>query len=158
MNATRVISEADIISRRAAGYRLVDGQLKNQEWVSPSLNTTADGSLYFNLVDLAKWDGALGTERLLKREALEQMWAPAKLNSGQPNPADYGFGWISKEVDGHRVVEHSGAWQGFTSHISRYVDDRVTVAVLSNLSEYDPRPLAKRVAEVYVGGPPPALK
>jgi len=32
---TRVISEADIIPNRAAGYRLVKGQLKNQEWVAP---------------------------------------------------------------------------------------------------------------------------
>ena len=44
---TRIISEADIIPNRAAGYRLVKGQLKNQEWVSPTLNTTADGALYF---------------------------------------------------------------------------------------------------------------
>src|SRR5918998_6687220 len=29
---TRVISEADIVPNRAAGYRLVKGQLKNQEW------------------------------------------------------------------------------------------------------------------------------
>ena len=43
---TRIISEADIIPNRAAGYRLVGNQVKNQEWVSPSLNTTADGALY----------------------------------------------------------------------------------------------------------------
>ena len=45
MTSTRVINEADIIPHRAAGYRLVGGQLKNQEWVSPTVNTTADGSL-----------------------------------------------------------------------------------------------------------------
>src|SRR5271155_2149429 len=33
MQTTRIISEADIISNRAAGYRLVKGELKNQEWV-----------------------------------------------------------------------------------------------------------------------------
>jgi hypothetical protein len=47
MSTTRIISEADIISNRAAGYRLDKGQLKNQERVSPSANSTADGSLYF---------------------------------------------------------------------------------------------------------------
>ena len=44
----RVISEADIVPGRAAGYRLLEGALANQEWVSPSLNTTADGALYFS--------------------------------------------------------------------------------------------------------------
>ena len=46
MSTTRIISEADIIPNRAAGYRLENGQLKNQEWVSQSANSTADGSLY----------------------------------------------------------------------------------------------------------------
>ena len=53
MKTTRVISEADIVLHRAAGYRLVKGEVKNQEWVSPTLNTTADGSLYFSLRDMA---------------------------------------------------------------------------------------------------------
>ncbi len=43
------------------------GNPKNQEWVSPSLNTTADGSLYFSILDLAKWDAALYTETQLKK-------------------------------------------------------------------------------------------
>jgi len=30
MSTTRIISEADIIPNRAAGYRLVKGELKNQ--------------------------------------------------------------------------------------------------------------------------------
>jgi CubicO group peptidase (beta-lactamase class C family) len=58
MTTTRIISEADIIPNRSAGYRLVKGELKNQEWVSPTLNTTADGALYFSILDLAKWDAA----------------------------------------------------------------------------------------------------
>ena len=83
MQTTRIMSEADIIPNRAAGYRLVKGELKNQEWVSPALNTTADGSLYFSILDLAKWDAALYTEKLLKRSSLEQMWTVVKLNNGQ---------------------------------------------------------------------------
>ena len=39
MPTARIISEADIV-HRAAGYRLEHGQLKNQEWVAPMLNTT----------------------------------------------------------------------------------------------------------------------
>ena len=66
MKTARIISEADIIPNRAAGYPLVKGEWKNQEWVSPVLNTTADGSLYFSILDLAHWDAALYSERLLK--------------------------------------------------------------------------------------------
>jgi len=33
MNTARIISEAGSVTDRAAGYRLVKGELKNQEWV-----------------------------------------------------------------------------------------------------------------------------
>src|ERR1700684_4502149 len=84
MQTTRIISEADIIPNRAAGYRLVKGELKNQEWVAPKVNTTADDNLYFSILDLAKWDAALNAEKLLKRSSLDQMWTPAKLKDGAP--------------------------------------------------------------------------
>ena len=59
MTTARIINEADVIPNRAAGYRLDNGELKNQNWVSPSMNTTADGSLYLTVLDVMKWDDAL---------------------------------------------------------------------------------------------------
>jgi CubicO group peptidase (beta-lactamase class C family) len=152
MTTTRIISEADIIPNRSAGYRLVKGELKNQEWVSPTLNTTADGSLYFSILDLAKWDAALYTEKLLQRSSLEQMWTVSKLKNGQPNSGHYGFGWFIETKNGHHVVEHEGEWQGFTTQISRYVDDKLTVIILTNLAETRPGTLADHVAEMYLSG------
>jgi CubicO group peptidase (beta-lactamase class C family) len=154
MKTTRIISEADIIPNRAAGYRLDKGQLKNQEWVAPMVNTTADGSLYFSVLDLAKWDAALYTEKLLKRSSLDLMWTPAKLKSGQPNKDGYGFGWFVGSRRGHRVVYHDGAWQGFKSAIARYVDDRLTVVVLANLAEAKPDEIAEHVADMYLSSGP----
>jgi CubicO group peptidase (beta-lactamase class C family) len=156
MQTTRIMSEADIIPNRAAGYRLVKGQVKNQEWVSPTLNTTADGSLYFSILDMAKWDAALYTEKLLKRTSLEEMWIPVKLNDGQPNSGHYGFGWEITNPRGHRLVAHQGSWQGFEAQISRYVDDKLTVVVLSNLGGADPSKIAEGVAKIYLAGQPEA--
>ncbi len=150
MSTTRIISEADIIPNRAAGYRWVNGQWKNQEWVSPVLNTTADGSLYFSILDLARWDAALYTEKVLKRSSLDQMWTVAKLNDGQPNPGHYGFGWFIDSVNGHRVIEHEGQWQGFNTNISRYVDDKLTVVVLTNLDYCHPDEITHGVAGLYI--------
>jgi len=153
MTTTRIISEADIIPNRAAGYRLVNGELKNQEWVAPMVNTTADGSLYFSILDLAKWDAALYTDKLLKPSDLEQMWTPAKLKDGRINPSGYGFGWFLEGRPGHRIVSHDGAWQGFKSNISRYVDDQLAVIVLANLDEAKPSVIGSHVAQMYL--PPP---
>jgi CubicO group peptidase (beta-lactamase class C family) len=148
MKFARVISETDIIPNRAAGYRLVDGVLKNQEWVSPSLNTTADGSLYFTIEDLAKWAEALETQKVISPRSYEQMWTPVKLNNGSTAP--YGFGWLIAKTDsGHRMLEHGGAWQGFASYIARYPDDRLTVAVLCNRGGARASYIARRVAPFY---------
>jgi len=156
MTTARIISEPDIVPNRAAGYRLVKGELKNQDWVSPSLNTTADGALYLTVYDMAKWDAALYTEKLVKKASLDQLWTKVKLNNGKT--ADYGFGWSLGEVAGHRLIEHGGAWQGFRSHIARYVDDRLTVVVFVNLAQGRTDKIAHDVAAIYnpaVAPPPP---
>ena len=149
MTNTRVISEADIIPNRAAGYQLVNGQLKNQDWVSPSFNTTADGALYFNVLDLAKWDAALYGDKLLKQSSRDTMWTVAKLRNGQPNKDHYGFAWFVDTINGHRVVQHSGSWQGFETYIARFIDDKVTVVVLMNLGGADPAIVAHGIAGIY---------
>jgi D-alanyl-D-alanine carboxypeptidase len=148
MTTARVISEADIVPNRAAGYRLDNGVLRNQGWVSPSLNTTADGALYLTVHDMMKWDEALRSGKVLKKASLDEMWTPIKLNSGQTHP--YGFGGAVRPVNGHRRVEHGGAWQGFKAHIARYLDDNLTVIVFANLSQANQERVANGVAQLIV--------
>ena len=151
MTTARIIDEADIIPNRAAGYRLVDGELKNQEWVSPKLNTTADGALYLTALDMAKWAAGLDAGKLLGRASFDQMWTPVKLKGGKVEP--YGFGWQFGEIRDHRVIEHGGGWQGFAAQISRYLsnkaDDKLTVIVLTNLAGARPGRIARRIAGLY---------
>ncbi len=149
MKTAQIINEVDIIPNRAAGYRLVHGELKNQEWVSPTFNSTADGSLYLTVDDLIQWDAALYTEAVLPKASLNQMWTSARTNDGKPT--HYGFGWGVEEVNGHRRIHHGGAWQGFSSYIDRYVDDKLTVILLMNLAPPagDPARISKGVAALY---------
>jgi CubicO group peptidase (beta-lactamase class C family) len=148
MSSTRLINERDIIANRSAGYELEDGQLKNQGWVSPTFNRTADGALYFNILDLAKWDEALYTTLLLTQSSLDHIWTIYPLNDGAPNWAGYGFGWFIGRQKEHDTVWHSGAWQGFTCVISRYPKDGLSVVVLTNLDSdhANPRAIARVVA------------
>jgi CubicO group peptidase (beta-lactamase class C family) len=147
MTTARIISEANIITNRAAGYRLVDGQLKNQEWVSPTMNSTGDGSLYLTVYDLAKWDASLYAEKILKRSSLDQMWTPVTLNDGKTHP--YGFGWFVVEVRGHRLIHHGGSWQGFHCDIQRYVDDKLTIIGFDNLAQSNLEKIIRGVAAIY---------
>lgn len=133
MTTARVISEEDVIPNRAAGYRLVDEQVKNQEWVAPQLNTTADGSLYLSLQDFIAWDHGIRSKAVLSAQSWEQIFEPVKLNSGRAWP--YGFGWVIDEVAGQTAHSHGGSWQGFRASVARYLGDDLTLVVLANLAE-----------------------
>src|SRR6266540_885395 len=133
MTDSRVISEADIVPDRAAGYRLENGALKNQEWVAPMLNTTADGALYFTVRDLTRWAIALNHRSVPSPAALDTAWTPVRLNDGATYP--YGFGWFLLPQRDQRRISHSGSWQGFKTVIARYPKSGLTVIVLANLVE-----------------------
>ena len=122
MSTTRIINEADIIPNRSSGYELEKGQLRNQSWVSPTVNTTADGSLYFSVLDLAKWDAALYTEKLLKKSTLEQMWTVTPLRNGKPNRGITAWGGSSKTATIWSSTKASGR---DSRHRSRDIGTRV---------------------------------
>lgn len=147
MSTARIISEYDIIPNRAAGYMLENDEIKNQEWVSPTLNTTADGSLYFSALDMVKWEAALNSRKLLKPQSYEAMWSPVILNDSSTYP--YGFGWRIDSLNGKRIVEHSGSWQGFESVIKRYPEGRLGIIVFANLQRSSPNKIATRIMELY---------
>lgn len=137
MKTARIVSEADIIPNRAAGYEPTPKGLKNQTWVNPTVNTTADGALYLTLHDMAKWDAALYTEKLLPKRLLDQMWSPVTISpnglvSDARKDEGYGFGWFITRKGKSILVEHSGGWQGFTAYIARQTDKKLSVVVFTN--------------------------
>ncbi len=144
MHDSRVISEADIVPNRAAGYRLDEGVLKNQEWVAPTLNTTADGALYFTVRDLTRWAFALNHRRVPSAAALDTAWTPVRLSDGATYP--YGFGWSLLPQRDQRRIAHTGSWQGFKTVIARYPKSGLTVIVLANLAEAQVGAIAYGVA------------
>jgi len=148
MKTARTISEEDIVLNRAAGYRLVNGELKNQEWVSPSLNTTADGGLYLTVSDLVAWDAGLRAGAILKPDVWAQIFEPVRLNSGNPYP--YGFGWFVDDFSGQKRHHHAGQWQGFETYFSRYLGDELTVALLCNLSPAQTERFMDRIAAIFI--------
>ena len=141
-------SSVEIIPNRAEGYWIKDGKLQNQEWEAPVYAGDAAGGIMLDLQDFAKWDSALYSERLLKPQTFDQMWTVVKLDNGHPNEEKFGFGWKVESLNGHRLIEHEGSLQGFSAVISRYVDEGLTVVVLTNLNYRHVRTLeiAHRVA------------
>ena len=70
MNSTRTTSMTDLIPNRANGYGWRDGKYSN---AAIYLALRPSGAFLSTVLDLAKWDAALYTERFLKQTTREQM-------------------------------------------------------------------------------------
>ncbi len=143
MTSSRIISESDIVAGRAAGYRLVRGEIKNQEWVAPSHNNDAAGSLYLNVIDMARFEAGLREAKLLSAKGFENMWNPIITKEGATEP--WGMSWSVSRENGRQLVAHSGGWQGFTANFTRYPEKGIAVIIFTNLRGASPDRLSMGV-------------
>jgi CubicO group peptidase (beta-lactamase class C family) len=135
MTATRSISEADIIPNRASGYERKDGKLenpiKNQAWVSPTYNATADGSTYITARDFAVYMAAMDDPNSPMRPLWDKAIKPV-IKIGPKTNVSYGFGWLIDTVNGVPIEYHTGSWQGFRANIIHYPTLKTSIVVLFN--------------------------
>lgn len=141
-----------VIRRRVAGYSKGKDGYVNCAYLSMT-QPHAAGSLMSSVDDLALWDAALYTERVVKQESLKRAWTPYRLNNGKPT--HYGYGWAMGEWEGHRFITHDGGINGFITSGYRFPDDKVYVAVLTNLDSplANPGDLAFRIGTLTIGKP-----
>ena len=151
MNTARRFSYTDLISKRATGYDTIGAAWKNtRRWQSESIFSDAAGGLAMSALDMAKWDAALDSERIVKRSSLETMWKPLPFDDGSAYPD--AIGWFVANANGHHIVFHTGGGPGARAVISRYLDDRLTIVVLTNIGEghSDVMKIVGQVAEIYL--------
>ncbi|MCI0339135.1 MAG: beta-lactamase family protein [Acidobacteria bacterium] len=145
MNATRITSVTEIVQNRADSYSWEKDNLQN---AGELLAVRPSGAFLSTALDLAKWDAALYTDKILKQSLREQMWTPVKLNNGTTHP--YGLGWELSTASGHKLVHHGGTLSGFRSQFARFIDDGLTVIVLTNTGNARPDSIARGVAALYI--------
>jgi D-alanyl-D-alanine carboxypeptidase len=131
MIATRNTDPQPIVPNRASGYEWKNDHFENRPVLLPAIAFSA-GSFLSTVEDMTRWDAALDGEKLLKKPSLKQMWTAATAKDGADAPFNYGFGWFIEKYHGHRVVQHSGGTPGFSSVIYRFLDDNLTIIILTN--------------------------
>ena len=98
------------------------------------------GGGFSTVEDLLKFDIALRNHKLLSPESTELVLMGKVMMPGGSG-AKYAYGFYDENLNGHRIVGHSGGYFGISSHFDIYLDLGYTVAVMSN---YDP-PAATRI-------------
>jgi len=134
MKASGLLYQQEIVPGLAPTYMKVDDArpLINDLPVYPQ-NWYAAGAMYSTTGDLLKFSQALYGLRLLKPESLKLMLAPGL--------DEYGYGqWVRDVKIGgkqRRVAQRPGRIMGANVVLLRYLDDDLTVIILSNTNLTD---------------------
>jgi CubicO group peptidase (beta-lactamase class C family) len=98
MKTTFTTNTKASVPNRAVGYSDNDKLLKADDW--PALRPS--GAFLSTVLDLAKWDAVLYTDKVLSEPSRREMWTAVKLAGGSSYP--YGFGWHIGEINGLKAL------------------------------------------------------
>jgi len=133
-----------LLPKRAQGYEPGSGGLIPARSESMS-NPWAAGALYSTTGDLLKWEQGLFGGKVLSADSLKTMATPGK--------GDYGLGVNIHDVNGHRVITHGGAIEGFVTNLTYVPDRRIAVVVLANVFGVAPDPMSRQLVDTVLGHP-----
>jgi len=108
-------------------------------------NAYGAGSMYSTVEDLYRWDRALYTEELVKKETLD------KIFSGYVDTQEgskYGYGWVIVDTGLGKLIYHTGGTLGFSAIIARFVDQDFTIIALVNSQGYNAVDLVNTIAAI----------
>ena len=105
------------------------GEIRRLNDLTPFDGVVGDGNIYSSVEDLYKWEQSLYTEKLVKKQTIDEAFRPVTLKDGSTYP--YGFGWgIEKDKPGE--FSHTGGWVGFANLIYRDTTNKRTIIQLSS--------------------------
>lgn len=114
----------------------------------PVFDVVGTTSLFTTVEDLARWDGNFYNPTVGDPALISQIETPGKIVDGRS--LDYAFGLRWRTYRGAAVIEHSGGDAGYRAHYLRFPDHRLSVIVLSNLSNGNTRLRAEEVADIVL--------
>jgi CubicO group peptidase (beta-lactamase class C family) len=147
MDHTWMDSPDKIIPKRAEGYRLVFGELKNSEYVNISSRFAAGGTRS-TVVDMLKYARGLNRGKLLTEASREMMETSMNLSNGRRT--NYGMGWHVKPVNGHYQVYHTGGQPETRTILMRFPAKDFAIALAYNLEGGSLRAIARHLYQLIM--------
>ena len=154
MSDTRMDDPLDLIPNRVRGYQVLDGAVKNSEFIDVS-SRFAGGGTRGTVPDLLKFMKGLNDGKLLSRESVALMYAQAKTRDGQvsgfPRTGGYAMGWNLVPQKSGLVVINDGGQQETRTFILNFPEKRFAIAVAQNLERDDDGAIIFRLYELILG-------
>ena len=140
---------------RSHGYRIADSLTDIGADFNPGV-TIPNSGWNAPLDDLATYLAALTAsadrQAVLARKTLEEMWRPVRpTGAAMPEFSQVGLGFFSTEVDGRRIVGHTGDQAGYRSFVYFDPERRTGLVMVFNTTN-DAAPGRTRLAELARAG------
>ncbi len=147
LNNTYLDDNSSTVKLKSKGYISVNGQLKEETPLNPSQYWAA-GGIVSTKADLIKWDESVINGKVLPINEINQMMQPSKLNNG--NIGDYGLGYELLNDQKMKVAGNNGVGIGYNAANLRFLNDGITVIVLTNTSNGNSTVLAKNIRDIFI--------
>ena len=153
MSDTRMDDPLSLIPNRVRGYQIVNGELKNSEFVDVSSRFAAGGTRG-TVTDLLRFMKGLNDGKILSAKSVDLMYAATKMRdqniSGFPKTAGYAMGWnLAPQSDG-LVVINDGGQQETRTFILNFPAKKFALAVAQNLESDDDGAIIFRLYELVL--------
>lgn len=137
-----------VIPHRSRWYhRDKSGTVRNAGVLDSSYKIPG-GGLISSADDLARFEAAMLSGKLLERATRDLMWTTLKTADGKPTA--YGLGWGLAEKSGVRVAAHSGSQQGTSTAFIVVPERRAGVVVLANMDGVNANLLADEILKLVL--------
>ncbi|MEN8237350.1 MAG: serine hydrolase domain-containing protein [Pseudomonadota bacterium] len=92
--------------------------------------TAGDGQIATSLKDFYQWIVGIEESKLVSAKTVEKIFTST---GSQPKASSgYGYGWGLREVNGHKVVRHTGGWRGTSTYVAGNREQKLWVVAFSN--------------------------
>jgi len=135
-----------LVKNRAYGYTW--GARGEPRLDTPAGERVGAGGLFTTVRELLRWDSNFYSGEVGGKALIGQVETPGTLANGQA--LTYAWGLQVARYRGLRVIEHSGALGGYRAHLTRYPEQRVSVALLCNLASIAPGQIVQRIADIVL--------
>jgi len=150
MTDTRMDDPLDVIPNRVRGYQLVDGKVKNSEFVDISSRFAAGGTRS-TVPDLLKFARGIIDGKLVSSDTMNMMSASMSTRAGRLT--NYGMGWETTPYNGRYMLVHSGGQQETRTLLYILPSHKMAIAVGANFEGSNPGVYVERLFQLLTGAP-----
>lgn len=143
---SRIMSYIELTPHRADGYIYRNGKYYlAKRW---EIDEFSGSGIISTARDMIQMHVAFTSEKLLKKQTWNLMWSKTVLNND--STVNYGLGFGLTPFQGRKRLGHyGGGGLGFSSGLTHFTNENLTVVVLSNTNNEDIGTLVNTIASFY---------